>query len=67
MILLIAKLRKQKNMSQVDLANILNVSQQSVSFYETGKREPPLDVLIKLSNYFGCTIDELVKGDSDAK
>ena len=52
-------------MSQVDLANMLNVSQQSVSFYETGKREPPLDVLIKLSDYFGCTIDELVKGDSN--
>ena len=50
-------------MSQSDLAIKLNVSQQSVSFYETGKREPPLDILIKLSDLFGCTIDELVRGE----
>ena len=60
---MIAELRKRNNLSQADLAVKLNVSQQSVSFYENGKREPPLDVLIKLSDLFGCTIDELVRGE----
>ncbi len=56
--------RKQKKLSQKDLARILNVSQQSVSLYEKGKRQTPIDVLKKLSDLFGCTIDELVKGEN---
>ena len=64
---MISKYRKQNNMSQADLAIKLNVSQQLVSLYEKGKRQPPIDILIKLSDLFGCTIDELVRGEKNDK
>lgn len=59
---MIVEVRKAKKMSQNDVASVLRVSQQSVSQWETGAREPPIWALIKLSDLFGCTIDELVRG-----
>lgn len=59
---MIVEIRKSKKMSQSEVASVLQVSQQSVSQWETGAREPPIWVLIKLSDLFGCTIDELVRG-----
>ena len=41
----IKELRIEKNISQNDLAKLLNTSQQSISFYETGKRDPDTDTL----------------------
>lgn len=56
----IRRLRKQKNMTQDDLAPLLNVCRQTLSNYEAGKRLPDLDMLIKLADIFGVTIDTLV-------
>ncbi len=55
-------LRTQKNMSQGDLADALNVSRQSISKWETDTSVPELDKLISLSQLFGVTLDELVTG-----
>ena len=56
----IYELRTQKGMSQGDLAEALDVSRQSISKWETGSSVPELDKLIKLSQLFGISLDELV-------
>ena len=56
----IYELRTQKGMSQGDLAEALEVSRQSISKWETGSSVPELDKLIKLSQLFGISLDELV-------
>ena len=57
----ILRLRTQKGLSQLELAEQLGVSRQSVSKWETGQSVPDLDKLIKLSDLFGVTVDELVR------
>ena len=59
----IYKLRTERNLSQGDLSEILEVSRQSVSKWENGAATPDLDKIIKLSEVFGITIDELVKNE----
>lgn len=56
----IYELRTKKGMSQGDLADALDVSRQSISKWETCSSVPELDKLIKLSQLFGITLDELV-------
>lgn len=58
----IYKFRTEQNMSQLDLADALEVSRQSVSKWETGTAVPELDKLVKMSKLFGVTLDELVNG-----
>ena len=60
----IARLRTQKNLSQGDLADALDISRQSVSKWETDASIPELDKLLRLAELFGVTLDELVKGES---
>ena len=60
----IARLRAQKNLSQGDLADALEVSRQSVSKWETDASIPELDKLLRLAELFGVTLDELVKGEN---
>ena len=55
-------LRKEKGMSQDALAGILGVSRQSVSKWETDASIPDLDNLVRLSDLFEVTLDELVRG-----
>ena len=56
----IYRLRTEKNMSQGDLADALDVSRQSVSKWENGNAVPDLEKLMKLAELFGITLDELV-------
>ena len=56
----IYKLRTEKEMSQGDLADALEVSRQSISKWETNGSVPELDKLIKLSEVFGVSLDELI-------
>ena len=58
--------RNEKKLSQLDIANKVGVTQQSISNWETGLRIPSVEILIKLSEIFGCTLDELVKGEENA-
>lgn len=58
----IYKLRSEKNLSQGDLADALNVSRQSISKWETNSSVPELDKLLKLSEIFTISLDELVTG-----
>jgi len=52
--------RESRHMTQTELAKRLGVSQRNVSYYESGDRIPPADVLKKISYLFNITIDELV-------
>lgn len=58
-------LRKQKGISQESLAEIVGVSRQAISKWESGKAYPDINNLIILSELFNCSIDSLVKDDSD--
>lgn len=58
----IATLRKQKEMSQAELAARLGVSPSAVGMYEQGRREPSCDILLALSSEFGVTVDYLLTG-----
>ena len=60
----IIKLRNLKGISQDTLAIALGVSRQSVSKWETDASVPELDKLIKLSEYFEISLDELIKGET---
>ena len=53
-------LRKQKGLSQEELANRLNVSRQTVSKWEVGDSTPDMEKLIAISEMFGISLDELV-------
>lgn len=61
----IYKQRISKNQSQTDLADLLDVSRQSVSKWENDSAVPDLDKLIKLSKIFEITLDELVFGEKE--
>lgn len=50
---------------QKELAAILGVTQQMISNAERGKTMPSLDLLIKISQYFGVTIDYIITGKTD--
>lgn len=61
------KLRKEKNISQEELANVLDVSRQTVSKWETDQTTPDFDKIIPLCEYFGITSDELLTGNQNIK
>ncbi len=57
------KLREQKNMSREELAQEMNVSRQAVYKWENNKGYPDIENLIKLSELYEITLDELIKND----
>ncbi|MBD5636707.1 MAG: helix-turn-helix transcriptional regulator [Clostridia bacterium] len=54
------ELRKEKHLSQTDLAKELKVSQRSISGWETGYREPDFNTLEVIAKYFEVTTDFLL-------
>lgn len=62
----IYRLRTEKNLSQGDLAERLEVSRQSISKWENNNAVPELEKIIKLSEILGVSLDELVKGEPSA-
>ncbi len=56
------QIRKERNLNQLKVAMDLNISREALSHYENGKREPSLEMLNKLSEYFNVSIDFLING-----
>lgn len=56
----IKELRIQRNIQQKDLASALEIAANTLSQYETGKREPDQETLMKLADYFNVTTDYLL-------
>ena len=63
----IYELRTAANLSQTELSDMLDVSRQSVSKWETDSAVPDLDKLIKLCDVFGVTLDELTERTGSAE
>jgi len=59
----IQELRKSKGLSQEQLAEMLGVSRQAVSKWESGQSLPEVEKLIAMGEFFGVTIDYILKGD----
>lgn len=60
----IKELRKSRHLSQLKMAMDLNMSQNTLSRYETGEREPGIRQLIRIADYFQVSVDYLI-GRSD--
>ena len=56
----IKDLREDNDLTQEVIAKYLNITQRAYSYYETGERDFPIDILIKLADYYQTSIDYLV-------
>ena len=59
----IKELRKEKQLTQEQLAEILGVTNRSISRWENGVNMPDFDLVIELANYFDVSIEELLDGE----
>ena len=57
------KIRKERKLNQLKVAMDLNISREALSYYENGKREPSLAMLVKMSDYFNVSINYLITGE----
>lgn len=58
------QLRKSKGVTMKDVAAVIGVSEATVSLYERGLRSPSYEVLLKLGEYFGVSVDYLLSGNN---
>lgn len=56
------EIRKKRNLNQQELAMKFDISREALSYYENGKREPSLALLVKMSDYFNVSINYLITG-----
>lgn len=63
----IKELRKSKRMTQKDLAEVMNVSQQTIGAWETERAVPGADTLNDLADYFNVTTDYLLGRPEEKK
>ena len=60
-------IRKKKKLNQQKVAMDLNISREALSYYENGKREPSLSLLVDMSRYFNVSINYLITGEEFQK
>ena len=60
-------IREDRDIKQKEIAQLLNVSQNTYSQYETGVISLTAEVLIKLADYYGVSIDYLLDRTNNAK
>lgn len=61
------EIRRKKHLSQQKVALDLSISREALSYYENGKREPSLALLVKMSEYFNVSINYLITGQEFKK
>ena len=61
------QIRKENGISQLKLAIELNTNQNTISRYETGEREPGINELISIADYFNVSIDYLLERTDNPK
>lgn len=54
-------LREDHDITQEDLAAHLHIKQNTYSQYETGQRQPPIDILIRVAQYYHTSLDYLLE------
>ena len=57
------ELRKNRGLTQEELAEVLYVSRTAISKWESGRGYPSIDSLKEISNYFSVSIDDLLSGE----
>ena len=55
------ELRIEKGLSQQKLGELLGFCNQTISFWESGSREPDLDTLVQIAHYFEVSLEELLE------
>lgn len=63
----IQDLRVDSDLSQKQISEVLHISQRSYSHYETGSRGIPIEMLIRLADYYNTSIDYLVGRTNNKK
>lgn len=63
----IIEIKEDKDLTQSDIAKILNVSQVAYSFYEIEKRQLPIELLIRLAKYYNTSTDYLLELTDERK
>ena len=56
------EIRKRKGYNQLKVAMDLSISREAISLYETGKRSPDIEMLVRFSESFDVSIDYLITG-----
>ena len=59
------ELRKERGLTQNEIAKMLSISQMSYSYYERGLREPEIALLIKFSEVFNVSVDYLLENENE--
>lgn len=57
--IVLKELRNESGKTQKELAEILNITDRTYGHYETGKREPSIDTLILIADYYKVSLDYL--------
>lgn len=65
--LFLKKLRKEKNLTQETLAEKFNISNRTISRWETGSNMPDISLLIELSEFYGVSILEIINGEKNGE
>ena len=61
------QLREDKDIYQKQLADLLNIRQNTYSQYESEKRQIPLDALVKLADFFDVSVDYILERTDNPK
>ncbi len=61
----VKKLRRDKGLTQIQLADELYISESYIALIEADKRNPSMDIMVKLADYFCVTSDYLIRGSAD--
>ncbi|MFA5603033.1 MAG: helix-turn-helix transcriptional regulator [Bacilli bacterium] len=56
----IKDLREDHDLTQEELSKVLHISQRAYSYYETGDRDIPIDIVCELADYYGVSVDYLL-------
>lgn len=59
------QLRKAKGLTQAELAKLLSIGESTISFYESGKRQPDYETLIRIADLFNVSVDYLLGRTDD--
>lgn len=60
-------IREDRDLTQSHIAKILNIKQNTYSQYETGNRQVPIDLLIKLADYYEVSVDYILRRTDNPK
>lgn len=67
LMLKLRELRKRTGITMKDLGEAIGLAESTISHYETGKRQPDYETLLKLGEFFGVSVDYLLTGDESKK